>query len=93
MAAAWHRRAWQAAPENAKADALLLGFKLAQARTWLATHAEQLSEDDQEFIGQSIKRRRAAQARRRLAQALVYVLLPGSSAGSTSRTFRSRPFG
>jgi hypothetical protein len=75
------RRAWQAAPENAKTDALLHGFKLAQARTWLATHAEQLSEDDQEFIGQSVKRRRAAQARRRLAQALVYVLLVGIIAG------------
>ncbi|MGO9742818.1 MAG: SUMF1/EgtB/PvdO family nonheme iron enzyme, partial [Roseiarcus sp.] len=66
------RRAWQAAPERSKSDALLMGLALAQARGWLATRAEDLPSDDRDFIGQSIARERRARGRIRRVQALAY---------------------
>lgn len=50
------RHGWDAAPTEAKADALLMGLKLAQAQSWLATRAPDLPKPDREFIEQSIKR-------------------------------------
>jgi hypothetical protein len=42
------RRAWQAAPDRSKPDALLMGFALAQAQSWLAKRPEVLPEADRE---------------------------------------------
>jgi len=50
------RRAWQAAPEHACNDALLMGLSLAEAQQWLARRAEDLSPPDREFIEKSINR-------------------------------------
>jgi formylglycine-generating enzyme required for sulfatase activity len=49
------RRAWQAAPQRSKNDALLMGFALSQARTWLAKRAADLPPPDREFIALSRK--------------------------------------
>ena len=69
------RRAWQAAPEHAKRDALLMGFALAQAQSWLLKRAEDLRPLDREFIAQSIERDKRAQVRARRIQAAIYGLL------------------
>jgi formylglycine-generating enzyme required for sulfatase activity len=49
------RRAWQAAPARSKNDALLMGFALSQARTWLAKRAADLPPPDRHFIELSRK--------------------------------------
>ena len=49
------RRAWQAAPQRSKNDALLMGFALSQARTWLAKRAADLPPPDRQFIELSRK--------------------------------------
>jgi len=49
------RRAWQAAPQRSKNDALLMGFALSQARTWLAKRASDLPPPDRQFIELSRK--------------------------------------
>jgi formylglycine-generating enzyme required for sulfatase activity len=71
------RRAWQAAPDRSKNDALLMGAPLMQAQSWFAKRREDLSRVDQAFIEQSVGRERKARARKRRAQALVYLLLVG----------------
>jgi formylglycine-generating enzyme required for sulfatase activity len=75
------RRAWQEAPDRSKTDALLMGFALAQAQSWLAKRAEDLLGVDREFIDLSVKRERKARGRARRIQALVYVLLVGIITG------------
>ena len=60
------RRAWQAAPERSRNDALLMGFPLVQARTWLGKRADDIPQADREFIAQS---RKAAQRRKLRMQA------------------------
>ena len=75
------RRAWRAAPDNSKNDALLMGFALVQAQGWLAERADDLPGADREFIGLSVARERKARTRARRVQALVYVLLVGIIAG------------
>src|SRR5713226_6983150 len=47
--------AWAATPEATKADALLMGAALAQARSWLAKRPEDLPEPDREFIVKSLR--------------------------------------
>ncbi len=70
----WHsslesaRRAWQAAPQDAKHDAVLMGLSLAQAQRWLAEREGDIPLADRVFILQS---RAAAQRRRLRVQALV----------------------
>jgi formylglycine-generating enzyme required for sulfatase activity len=82
------RRAWQATPENAKRDALLMGLALAQAQAWRAQRPEGLSAGDREFINLSSLRETAERSQReRLRRrtqgmgALVGVLLLGIGAG------------
>jgi formylglycine-generating enzyme required for sulfatase activity len=90
------RRVWDATVAAAKADALLMGVKLAQAQTWLAARAQDLSDRDRQFIEQSIERDTKDRAqrdgqRRRIRQMalLVGVLVVGIGAGLawTSRAY------
>ncbi len=71
------RRTWQAAPENSKNDALLMGLALAQAQSWLSKRAEDLPKLDREFIELSVKRERAARERMLRMRALAGVLFVG----------------
>jgi formylglycine-generating enzyme required for sulfatase activity len=68
------RRAWQATPDSSKSDALLMGFALIQAQSWLAKRSGDLPAADRDFI---VLSRKAAQRRRRRIQALVGVLAFG----------------
>jgi hypothetical protein len=68
------RRAWEAQPANAKSDALLMGFKLTLAQTWLAERAQDLATADRQFIALSGQSDRKARARAWRAQAAIYVL-------------------
>ena len=72
------RRAWQAAPDASKSDALLMGFALGQAKQWLAKRADDIPEADRQFIVQSAK---VVHARRMRAQALVAVFVAAMIAG------------
>jgi formylglycine-generating enzyme required for sulfatase activity len=69
------RRAWQETPEGSKQDALLMGAALAQAQSWLAKRAEDLLDEDCEFIRRSIERHKAALTRTRRIRSLAYILL------------------
>src|SRR5205085_2323996 len=71
------RRAWEAAPDRSKNDALLMGFALAQAQDGLAKHPEGIGYADRKFIGQSTTRESRSRARARRAQAAIYALLAG----------------
>ena len=71
------RRAWQAAADASKHDALLMGAALAQAQSQNAKRAEELPAVDREFIALSIAREKKAQVRARRVRALIYVLLVG----------------
>ncbi len=51
------QRAWHAAPDGAKNNALLMGLALTQGQGWLAKRADDLSQADREFIDRSIKHR------------------------------------
>ena len=62
------RRAWQAAPDASKSDALLMGLPLDQAQSWLGNRAEDISPVDREFI---LLSRKAAERRKLRARALV----------------------
>jgi hypothetical protein len=75
------RHAWQATPDSAKHDALLMGSALAQGQRWLGRRAEDLPKVDREFIGVSSERERKARNRARRVQTLVYVLLFGVIVG------------
>ena len=64
------RRAWEKTPDEDKNDALLMGFALTQAQSWLAQRPGDIPEADRTFIVESRKaaRRRSlrvAGARRR----------------------------
>jgi formylglycine-generating enzyme required for sulfatase activity len=60
------RRAWMAAPERSKRDALLMGLALAQARNWLAKRGADLPDADRRFIEQSRKTARGRSLRTRI---------------------------
>ena len=60
------RRAWAATPQRSKRDALLMGFALSQARSWLQKRGADLPADDREFIEQSRKAARRRTLRTRL---------------------------
>jgi formylglycine-generating enzyme required for sulfatase activity len=90
----WHsgleaaRRAWQATPDEARNDALLMGLPLAQAQAWAAQRADDLPPPDRDFIAASARRDAAERAqregmRRRAWQmgALAAVLLAGIGVG------------
>ena len=64
------RRSWQSTPERSRHDALLMGFALAQAQSWLAKGSEDISETDRAFIMQS---RKAARRRTLRMQTMVGV--------------------
>jgi formylglycine-generating enzyme required for sulfatase activity len=79
----WHgglesaRRAWQAAPQPAKHDAVLMGLALTQAERWLSERPGDIPAADRDFIAQS---RAAAQRRRLRVQALVAAVALGEAA-------------
>jgi formylglycine-generating enzyme required for sulfatase activity len=82
------RRAWQATPDEAKDEALLMGLSLAQAQGWAAKRANDLPPTDRDFIDASVRRDTAERAqregmRRRAWQmgALAAVLLLGIGSG------------
>ena len=82
------RRAWQATPDEARNDALLMGLSLAQAQGWAAKRADDLPPGDRDFIAASVRHDAAERAqregmRRRAWQlgALVAVLVLGIGAG------------
>jgi formylglycine-generating enzyme required for sulfatase activity len=75
------RRAWQEAPDGWKTDALLMGFGLAQAQSWLAKRVEDLPDVDRKFIDLSAERERKAEDRAHGIKVLVYVLLVGIITG------------
>ena len=60
------RRAWAAAPQRSKKDALLMGFPLSQARSWLARRGADLAVEDRDFVEQSRKSARRRTLRTRL---------------------------
>ena len=72
------RRAWEKTPDRDKNDALLMGFALTQAQSWLARRSDDIPEVDRTFIMQS---RKSAQRRKRRAQALVGALVAAMAAG------------
>jgi len=71
------RRAWQATPDSARHDALLMGAALMQAQSWIARHRQDLPVVDREFIDQSVMRESRLRARARRVRALVYFMLGG----------------
>jgi formylglycine-generating enzyme required for sulfatase activity len=72
------RRAWEAIPTRSKDDGLVMGHGLAQASSWLAKRAEDISPVDREFV---VLSRVVAQRRKLRVQALIYALLVGIIAG------------
>ena len=69
------RRAWEAAPANAKSGALLMGFKLTQAQSRLAERAEDLTTADRQFIALSGQRTAARRVRDALAGAIDVLIV------------------
>ena len=65
------RRAWQAAPDGTKNDAVLMGLALAQAQSWLGKRPKDIPEPDREFI---VLSRKAARRRRLRGRPLIGVL-------------------
>jgi TIR domain len=82
------RRAWQAAPNSSKNDALLMGLGLAQAQCWLAKRADDLPGADREFIGLSVAREKMARGRERRVQALSTFCSSASSSVSSPGSIR-----
>jgi hypothetical protein len=70
------RRAWQVAPNSSKRDALLMGFALKQAQSWLAKRSMDLPATDRDFIALS---RKATQRRRWGVRAIVGMLAIGTA--------------
>jgi len=68
------RRAWKDAPENSRSEALLMGFGLAEARKWRASHAADLPPDDLDFIDLSIARENRNLALERRKRNFIYGL-------------------
>jgi formylglycine-generating enzyme required for sulfatase activity len=72
------RRGWEKTPGRDRNDALLMGFALTQAQTWLTRRSGDLPEAERTFIVESGKE---AQRRRLRAQALVGVLVAAMALG------------
>ncbi len=68
------RRAWQAAPERSKRDALLMGFALTQAQSWITARIDDIPQADRHFIQQSTRVARSRRRRSRLLVTFVAVL-------------------
>jgi formylglycine-generating enzyme required for sulfatase activity len=68
------RRAWQAAPGRSKRDALLMGFALTQAQSWITKRADDIPQADRQFIQQSQRVARSRRTRSRLLVTLIAVL-------------------
>lgn len=49
------RRAWQATPESSRNDALLMGWALAKAQSWLAARPNDIPKGDGDFISASVR--------------------------------------
>jgi formylglycine-generating enzyme required for sulfatase activity/energy-coupling factor transporter ATP-binding protein EcfA2 len=80
------RHAWNTT--QAKADALLMGYKLTQAQSWLATRARDVPHTDRKFIELSVERdafdhaqREGLRRRSRQVGALASVLFIGIATG------------
>lgn len=94
------RRAWMAAPQRSRNDALLMGFALMQARRWLAKRGADLPDDDRGFIDLSRKVGRRRSWRTRLLMsalalpiAAVLALVMVGMVRNAMREFRVvRPF-
>jgi formylglycine-generating enzyme required for sulfatase activity len=71
------RRSWGSAPATSKQSALLMGFALEQAQSWLAKRPDDLPEADRDFIARSIHRERMS----RRMRVLTYLLLVGVIGG------------
>lgn len=72
------RRAWQAAPERSKQDALLMGFALTQAQSLISKRPEDIGKVERQFISQSGKAARWRQLR--LGGMLAAVVVVGLAA-------------
>jgi formylglycine-generating enzyme required for sulfatase activity len=72
------RHGWQAAPDESKNDALLMGLPLKQAQSWLARRADDIPAVDRKFIEPS---RRTARVRHLRVQGLISVLALALVAG------------
>ena len=72
------RRASEKMAEKDKKDALLMGFALTQAQSWLVKRSGDIPQADRTFIVES---RQAAQRRKLRSQGLVGVLLLSLAAG------------
>jgi hypothetical protein len=59
------RSAWNAASNNLKDDALLMGLALSQAQRWLLERPQDLQASDRDFIEQSIERESLQQSKTR----------------------------
>ena len=80
-------RAWQAADDGTKDDALLMGLGLAQAQNWMGRRADDIPPSDRTFIARSSQ---VAQQHKRQMQALagaVGVLVLASLIGWMSQDF------
>ena len=75
------RRASDKTPERDRNDALLMGFALTQALSWLGRRSDDIPEADRTF---KMRSRRAAQRRKRRAQALVGALVAAMAAGAAA---------
>src|SRR5665213_2398891 len=71
------RRTWQNAEESSRADALLMGLSLAQARSWFEQRTDDIPKPDREFIRLSVERERSAKARLNRDRSLVATLFLG----------------
>jgi formylglycine-generating enzyme required for sulfatase activity len=72
------RRTWGKTADRDKSDALLMGFPLTKAQSWLAKRKDDIPEVDRSFISQS---RKAARRRKSRVQALVGVLVAAMATG------------
>lgn len=72
------RRTWQAAPENSRDAALLMGLAVTNAANWLHQRQADIPAPDREFIALSVK---TVRARRRRFGALIGVLALAIVAG------------
>ena len=73
------RRAWQAAPDLSKNDALLMGLSLRQAASWLARRPDDIPAVDQNFIKLS---QRTARLQRLRTQGMVGLLVLALAGGA-----------
>jgi formylglycine-generating enzyme required for sulfatase activity len=72
------RHVWERTKDKDKNDALLMGFALTQAQSWLGRRSGDIPEADRTFIAES---RKAARRRKRRAQVLVGALAAAIATG------------